>query len=145
MNTTLYDKLTGSGGYSLPYLLDLFDADGNHIRLINDTHDKSLAGVIYHACAFEYSPQENGESTLKVEIIDNEIINLLENNYNFEAQIVGVLLEDGTVQEIKTYRHQYGNVTWDGKEAHITFEEDDRFKMTFPSLIWTTYNNRGNA
>lgn len=141
----LYKRLTESGGYALPYLLHLFDGSGNHIRLINDNKDITYKNVLYSKSAFDFSADESGESSLKITVVDNSIINMLENNYNFQAEIIGVLLEDGTVQEIKVYRHQYGTVSWDGLQAEITFDPDDRFEMTFPALIWSTYNNRGNS
>jgi len=145
--SSLFRKLAEGGPYSLPYLLRLHDESGTDIYLINDTKPCTWNGHTYLAGTFTYSPQDDGDSTLEVETVDagSTIINLFENNYTFTADITGVLLENGTVQEIKAYHHRYGTATWSGGKAKITFEKDDRLGMTFPALIWTTYNNRGNS
>ena len=146
MDNGIFKKLVNGGGYNLPYLLHLYTTDGStDIHLINDIKDSIYDSITWYASTFKYTPNEDGESSLEVEVVSNDIIDMFENNYNFRAEIVGVLLEDGSVQVIKSYHHKYGTATWDGKSAKITFDKDDRLGMTFPALIFNSYNNRGNS
>lgn len=141
---SFFKKLAEGGGFSLPFLIHMY-SESENIYLINDTQNLTHDGNEYVASAFGYSPSDNGESSLEVAITDNAIINLFENNYNFQANVIGVLMETGEVQEIRNYRHKYAEATWNGTTAKISFQKDDRLSMTFPSLIFTTYNNRGNS
>ncbi len=147
----LYDKLLFGGGYSLPYLVHLYDGkkDGStstsHIRLINDSRDLEWNGEAWLASAFDFSPSDDGESSLRITVEGNGLKSLMDSEYVFNAEFTGILLEDGSVTPIRGYRRSYGTATWSGKEAEISFDTDDRLEMTFPALIFNAYNNRGNS
>ena len=148
MDNGIFKKLVNGGGYNLPYLLHLYTADGaTNIYLINDTQNRVYDSITFYASNFKYTPNPDGESSLEVELVNagNAIIDLFEDNYNFRVEIVGTMLENGTVQVIKAYKHKHGSATWEGKSAKITFDKDDRLGMTFPALIFNSYNNRGNS
>lgn len=141
----IYRQLAEGGGYNLPYLVHLSTDDGSaHVRLINDNRDMTYKGQTYSASSFTYTPGIDGDSTLSVEVAEHdEIIDVLENNYHFSVEVVGVLNGE-TVEEIGHYRHRYGEGTWDGAKLDLKLSKDDRGGMTFPALIFNSYNNRGN-
>jgi hypothetical protein len=147
----LYEKLLYGGGYSLPYLVHLYDGarDGStattHIRLINDSRDLVWEGETYLASGFDFAPSDDGESSLRITVEGNGLKTLMDSEYVFNAEFTGILLEDGSVTPIRGYRRNYGTATWSGKEAEINFDTDDRLGMTFPALIFNAYNNRGNS
>ena len=146
--TNIFKQLCEGGGYTLPYLLHLYTEDEKtNIYLVNDNKDCVYESVTFYASNFTYTPNDDGESSLEVELVDkgSDIIDILDVQYSFRAEIIGALREDGTVSVNKAYRHHYGSATWDGKGAKITFDKDDRFGMTFPALIFNSYNNRGNS
>ena len=141
---SIYRQLAEGGGYSLPYLLHIYDAT-NNIYIINDNADLNYDGHLYKASTFNYSPDNRGGASLDVEIIEsNKIINILESNIEFKVEAVGVLYDD-QVTPIQQFTHRYGSATWDGERLQIKLKPDDRLDMTFPALIFNSYNNRGNA
>ena len=148
---SIFNKLTRSGGYSLPYLIRLHDADNTaDYYFINDNRSLEYDGHTYVASTFEYTPNSSlqgadGGGRLEIQVVDNLIIEALETFSTLYLEAVGVLLENGTVQEIKTHSHKYGQAVWQEQTLTYTFEADDRMGMTFPALIFSTYNNRGNA
>ena len=141
----IYKELAEGGGYNLPYLLHLFDPEETtHIYLINDNADMAYNGQVYAASNFTYSPNRDGDSTLSVEIVEHdEIIDLLENNYYLRVEVIGIFNGE-EVEEIGLYKHKYGEGTWDGMKLELKLNKDDRGGMTFPALIFNSYNNRGN-
>lgn len=148
MSENIFRKLCEGGAFNLPYLVHLYNDDSSeNVYLINDNSDFTYSGNTYKASNFTFTYNADGSSNLEVELVDsgNAIIDLFENNYNFTAEIVGVLKESGDVYVIKSFKHDYASATWNGKSASITFEGDDRLSMTFPTLVWNTYNNRGNS
>ena len=142
----IYRQLAEGGGYNLPYLVHLYSPDGaTHIYLINDNQDMTYGGQVYSASNFTYTPNRSGESSFSVEIVEHdEIIDLLEENNQLNFEIVGVF-NDGDVYEMGAYKHRYGSMEWDGMKAEMKLKKDDRGGMTFPALIFNSYNNRGNA
>lgn len=141
----IYRQLAEGGGYNLPYLVHLYTGDGaTHIYLINDNADMTYRGHTYAASSFTYSPNLDGDSTFNVELAEHdEIIDLLEENEYFSVEVTGILNGD-EVEEIGQYRHKYGEGTWDGAKLEMKLNKDDRGGMTFPALIFNSYNNRGN-
>lgn len=137
--------LAEGGGYNLPFLLHLYDpAKTTHIYLINDNEDYTYNGQTYLASNFTYSPNMEGDSTLNVELVEHdEIIDLLENNYFLRVEVIGIFNGE-EVEEIGQFRHKYGEGTWDGAKLEMKLNKDDRGGMTFPALIFNSYNNRGN-
>lgn len=137
--------LAEGGGYNLPFLLHLYDpAETTHIYLINDNADFEYDGITYAASNFTYTPNNEGDSSLSVEIVEHdEIIDLLENNYYLNAELIGIFNGE-EVEAIGQYKHKYGEGTWDGMKLELKLNKDDRGEMTFPALIFNSYNNRGN-
>lgn len=143
---SIFKELLEGGGYCLPYLMHLQNpAKTVDIYIVNNNTDVVYNGHTYASSNFTYTPNTDSNSNFEVEIVDHdEIIDLIEDNYYFTVEAIGVLF-DGEVQPITTNKHKYGTATWDGKSASITLEKDDRFNMTFPALIFNSYNNRGNT
>jgi DNA-dependent RNA polymerase auxiliary subunit epsilon len=141
----IYRQLAEGGGYNLPFLVHLSSPDGVvNIYLINDNTDLEYDGVTYSASNFTYSPNMEGESTFNVELVEHdEIIDLLEENEYFNVEVIGVFNGE-EVEEIGQFRHKYGEGTWEGAKLEMKLDKDDRGGMTFPALIFNSYNNRGN-
>ena len=141
----IYRQLAEGGGYNLPYLVHLYTPDGaTHIYLINDNADMTDKGHTYAASNFTYTPNLDGDSTLNIEVVEHDdIIDILEENYYFNTEIIGIFNGE-EVEEIGQYRHRYGEGTWDGAKLEMKLNKDDRGGMTFPALIFNSYNNRGN-
>lgn len=153
MNANFERMCRRSGGYSLPWLLTLSNSSTT-IYLVNDTQSRVYGGHTYVASTFDYTPnpQENGLSgggTLDIAAADagdaNGIIALVQNatSAGIDLEVVGVVLEDDTISEVKTFAHSYGTVRLNGRDASFTFERDDRLGMSFPALVFSHYNNRG--
>jgi hypothetical protein len=137
--------LANGGAYNLPYLLHLYDpTETTHIYLINDNADFEYDGITYAASNFTYTPNNEGDSTLSVEIVEHdEIIDLLENNYFLRVEVIGIFNGE-EVEEMGVYKHKYGEGTWDGMKLELKLNKDDRGEMSFPALTFNSYNNRGN-
>ena len=140
-----YRLLAEGGGYNLPFLVHISTPDNaTHIYLINDNQDFTYGGHVYSASNFTFTPNNSGDSTLNIEIVEHdEIIDILEENERFNTEIIGVLNGE-EVEEIGQYKYKYGEGTWDGMKLDIKLNKDDRGGMTFPALIFNSYNNRGN-
>lgn len=151
MNSVFQKLCQRAGSYSLPFLIHLYTPDmGFTERFINDTRDRVYDGKTYTASAFTYQQEPpahgmTGGGTLEIAVKDNAVIDMVESSTLVFLDVIGALLEDGTVSPIRIFRHQYGSVVCDGRKAVFTFEKDDRLRMTFPALIFNHYNNRGNA
>ena len=141
----IYRQLAEGGGYNLPFLVHLYSLDNTmHIYLINDNQDMTYNGHLYAASNFTYSPNNTGDSTLSIEIVEHdEIIDLLEENEYFNVEVIGVFNGE-SVEAIGQYKHRYGEATWSGAKLEMKLNKDDRGGMTFPALIFNSYNNRGN-
>lgn len=152
MNNVFERMCRRSGGYSLPWLITLSNQDTT-LRFVNDVQSVSHGGNTFAASTFDYTPDahENGMSgggSLEIAASDandvNGIIALIQGATSITLDVVGVMLDDGTVDEIKSFRHSYGTVRLNGRKASFKFERDDRLGMSFPALIFSHYNNRGN-
>lgn len=141
----IYRQLAEGGGYNLPFLVHLSSSDNaTHIYLINDNTDMTYNGHTYAASNFTYSPNMSGDSTLNVELVEHdEIIDLLEENEYFNVEVTGIFNGE-EVEAIGQYKHKYGEGTWNGASLELKLNKDDRGDMTFPALIFNSYNNRGN-
>ena len=143
-------KLLKGGSYSLPFLVKLYDkAKTFEMRYINDTSDITYNSEVYKAGTFKYTPNafiHGFDGGGNFEIACSEyVIDLIESSKEIYLDVVGVLLENGAVQEIKSYHHHYGTASVKDMKLTIDFEADPRLQMTFPSLLWTVTNNKGNA
>lgn len=144
MDGELYDKLLSGGGYSLPYLIRLWNGERDY-RFVNDARSVEYDGETYAASNFTFTPSDDGDSTLEIEVVDNSLISLIDSEDYFEAEFIGIILEDGQVSPLRGWRKKYGKAKWNGASATVTFPPDDRLSMTFPSLIFNSDNNRGNS
>jgi hypothetical protein len=142
-----------TGGYSLPWLITIGNGDTT-LYYINDTVDREYSGETYKARTFEYTPNPEehgfiGGGTLEIATADawevDSINAFIESSSQVSMTVIGILLDDDSVTELKTFYHSYGSVQWDGKKASFSFDADDRLTMTFPALIFSHYNNRGNG
>lgn len=142
----VYKSLSQGGGFTLPTLVKLTSESGDDaVYLINDNEDLTYEGITYKASNFSYTPSDNSESTLEVEIVESDkIIDILENSYHFQAEFTEIFY-DGEIEAFSTRKHYYGEATWDGLKLELSIERDDRWDMTFPALIFNNYNNRGNT
>lgn len=141
----IYRKLIEGGGYSLPFLVHLSAPNGKNIDIANNNEDIEYGGHVYKASSFTYSPSSTGDSTFSAELVENnEIIDILEEQREFRMKVVGIFNGE-EVEEISAYRHSSGEGTWDGAKLEMKLNKDERGTMTFPALIFNSYNNRGNA
>ncbi|MCF0222951.1 MAG: hypothetical protein HUK20_01660 [Fibrobacter sp.] len=140
----MYKLLSSGGGWSYPTLIHIYDAE-NHIRVVNDNVPVMYNGELYRASNFTYTPNMEGESSLNIELAETDsIIDILEGNYRFNVDAVAVIIE-GELQEVRQYRHMYGEGTWTGKSLKLKLYKDDRLDMSKPAFDWNSYNNRGNS
>lgn len=138
----VYKELTEGGLFTQPFLLHIYDNDSN-IYLINDNEDLTYGGHVFTAAAFEYEPSTNGDARLSCEIHDKPALqNYILANRFFNCDLIGVY-KGGEVVQLETYSHKYGDATWDDGRFEIKLNGDDRGNMTFPALIYNSYNNRG--
>lgn len=138
----VFKELTESGMYTLPFLLHIYD-DDNDFYMINDNAPMTHGGHTYQAAAFQYNPGANGSATLELAIFDKpRLLAYVHGSRAFHCDLVGVYY-DSEVVTLETYKHKYGEATWDGTRFQIKLEGDDRGSMTFPALIYNSYNNRG--
>ena len=143
----LYKQLANGGAYNLPVLIHFYTDDGTDIYLINDNTDMEYNGHTYAASTFSFKQSAAGDATIQVELVKHdEIIDMFENHESFNTEIVGVYnAGNDNVEPFSMYRFKYGSATWTGKSAQIKLDKDDRLDMTFPALIFNSYNNRGNT
>lgn len=141
----VFRSLAEGGGYSLPYLVHLYNPEGGgNIYIVNDTRDVEFGGHSYAAASFTYRPSTDGSASLEVAVAELDgIIGILEGDGTFRADVVGIV-NGGDVVPIMQNRHKYGEATWDGVRLEMRLDKDDRGDMTFPALIFNAYNNRGN-
>lgn len=149
MNASFEKMCRRNGSYSLPYLITL-SAGGQVIRFVNNNTDLQYEGNTYSAGSFLYTPNAeelgfSGGGSLEIAVIGNSIIDLIEQNRGVTLRVIGALCEDGSVTPITSFSHHYGKVRVTKTKAVFTFEKDDRLDMTFPALIWSRVNNRGNG
>lgn len=138
----IYKELTEGGLFTMPFLLHIYDESAN-IYLINDNVNLLHDGHTYRAGSFYYNPAANGDATLEASIFDNvNLLNIIERTRRFNCELIGVY-KGGEIVQLAAYKHQYGDATWDGERFQIKLNADDRGSMTFPALIFNSYNNRG--
>ena len=138
----VFKELTEGGLFNLPFLLHIYD-DSTDLYIINDNENLIYNGHTFEAASFDYTPSTNGGATLGCDIFDKpELLNYINRNRRFNCDLIGVY-RGGEVVQLETYRHNYGEATWDGVKFEIRLDGDDRGSMTFPALIYNSYNNRG--
>lgn len=138
----VFKELTEGGLFNLPFLLHIYD-DSTNLYIINDNENLIYNGHTYKAASFDYTPNTNGDASLACDIFDKpELLNYINRNRRFNCDLIGVY-RGGEIVQLETYRHQYGDATYDGVKFEIKLNGDDRGNMTFPALIYNNYNNRG--
>lgn len=138
----VFKELTEGGLFNLPFLLHIYD-DDTHIYIINDNENLTYGGHTFAAASFDYTPNTNGDASLSCDIFDKpDLLNYINRNRVFNCDLIGVY-RGGEIVQLETYRHNYGDATWDGVKFEIRLDGDDRGSMTFPALIYNNYNNRG--
>lgn len=153
-----FSKLfSDNGTYSLHYLIHLYGSYKSsgetktiEMWFINDTQSCSFKGNEYEAEAFNYTPNASeyglsGGGTLEISVVGNQVIELVELCRSITLEIVGCMLDDGSITELKHFRHKNGTIKVNRNTATFNFNRDERLDMTFPALIWNTRNNRGNS
>ena len=151
MNASFERLIQQGGGYSLPYLIRLHSEDGEFsMCFVNDVSDVEYDGETYSAGSFSYVPNASesgfdGGGKLEITVHGNTVINLVETKRTVFLEVTGVINDDGEIEPVATFRHHYGSVSVDRSKASFTFEKDDRLSMSFPSMIFSTSNNRGNS
>lgn len=146
-----------NGTYSLPYLIHLsgtYKRNGEvqtiDMRFINDVTSISYGGHNYIAGTFNYTPNASeygltGGGTLEISVVGNQIIDLVELCTDITLEVVGCMMKNGTITEMKRFVHKNGDIKVNRSIATFTFKRDERLDMTFPALIWNSQNNRGNS
>lgn len=138
----VFKELTEGGLFNLPFLLHIYD-DSTDLYIINDNENLIYNGHTFEAASFDYTPNTNGDASLTCDIFDKpELLNYINRNRHFNCDLIGVY-RGGEIVQLETYRHQYGEATYDGVKLEIKLNGDDRGNMTFPALIYNSYNNRG--
>lgn len=147
----IFNALFGGGNFTLPFLLKFTHPTAGKVCLINDNKSLTFESNTYEPANFTYNPPDDTGSNANLEISsvpnENNLFEFIENSdYKYRLDVVGALLEDGTVQKIKLYSHFYGSVSADktGK-INFTLGADDRKDMTFTPYVFDTDNNPGNA
>ena len=58
---------------------------------------------------------------MEIVVTDNSIINLIETYRNIKLDVVGVLVEDGTISEIKTFKAslRVGKLGWEKSDIQL--------------------------
>lgn len=157
MSSALTQLFSFNGKYSLPYLIHLYGSYTKNgetqtidMRFINDVKSCQYDGQTYKAEAFNYTPNASeygmtGGGTLEISVVGNQIIDLVEQCRSITLEVVGCMMEDGTITELRQFKHKNGTIKVNRNTATFTFKRDERLDMTFPALVWNTQNNRGNG
>lgn len=147
----IFNLLFGGGTYTLPYLLKFSHAELGTLRFVNNNEDINFNSETYKASSFEYTPPNNdgtsGSLSIESEPNENTLFEFLERtDENYRLDVVGSIMQDGTIQMIKQYKHFYGSISVD-ENGTIDFQlgSDDRPDMMFTPYKFDTDNNRGNA
>ncbi len=150
-DSEIFNSLFGGGNYTLPFMLKFSHPDLDSICVVNNNQSIEYNGEIYIASDFSYTQPENngtgGTLNISSQPNENNLFEFVENaDHRYRLDVVGALLENNTIQPIKTYKHFYGSVTAD-RTGRLNFQlgADDRKDMTFTPYIFDTDNNRGNA
>lgn len=145
----LFNRLFGGGNFSLPFLIK-FTHTTTVIRLVNDNKSIEYDGDTYNISSFDYTPPDNkGEgATLSIKADDdNGLMEFIENaDSSYSLEVVGLLVEGNTVQQLNVYKHFYGSVSCsEDKTLEFELGRDDRLDLQFCPYTFDTDNNRANA
>lgn len=146
----IFRLLFEGGNYAKQFLIKLTHPVAGTLRYVNNNEAVEYGYETYSPANFEYTlPDSKGEGgKLDISAIDNyeivEWIDLADDRYTLE--VVGILNRDGTVDDIRAFKHFYGSVSM-GEDNKISFtlENDGRLNMVFNVYKYDTDLNRGNA
>jgi len=141
----IFHRLFNGGRYSLPWLLH-FSANGEHLYFINALEDVVYENKTYKASSFKYTePDAFGSGgSLKIALVDNDLIDFLDQNNELKLDVVGVMDESGTIEPVHIYSHMTASASWGSNmELSLQLNADDRMSMTFPPYVFDSDNNRG--
>lgn len=149
MNANFEKMCRRTGAYSLPWLIWIHDdTDATNLFFVNNTAPVTYGGNTYAATTFSYVPGAEvsgfgGGGSLDITVTDNSLIDMIELYRSLRLDVIGALQKTGDITPVKIFSHHYGTVSWTGKIARFNFEQDDRLDMTFPALVFNSYNCRG--
>lgn len=150
-DSEIFNRLFTGGLFTLPFLLKFSHPDAGIVRLVSDNQDIQYNNELYSAADFHYIPPESNGTGGTLEINshpnENSLFEFIENaDFRYRLDVVGAILEDGSIQPIKAYKHFYGSVSVD-KSGKVNFQlgADDRPEMSFTPYVFDTDNNPGNA
>ena len=97
MNSSFELMARRNGGYSLPYLIKIYDPTETLVMyFINDINNKVYDGKTYIASAFKYTPNASelglsGGGSLEIAVKDTQIIDLIETYKEVKLDVIGIL------------------------------------------------------
>ena len=151
----IFYRLFHGGGFSLPYLIKFYHPTAGSLCFVNSDSDIEFNDETYSACGFDYEePDYTGDGgKLKITLvhttlsnIKNPLIDLIDSaDDELEIQVNGVLLEDGSINEMYYRCHKHFSVSYStDMQLEVSFSKDDRLEMSFPPYVFDSDNNRGN-
>ena len=158
MNANFMRYCMRNGAYALNWLIKITGkTKGNtdvEIFYVNNNEDVIYNAQTYKATAFDFTPNKcvqgfDGGGKLEITARDsggkiNDILQTVNTSQNVSLEVIGVFNQNGEVTETKSFAMNYGSISISRDKISFTFEKDDRLQMTFPALIFSHYNNRGN-
>lgn len=141
-----YRQLAEGGFFNLPFLLHIKDiANDTDLFLVNDNVSVTYENTTYAPCSFQLNAHSDEDSSLEIDLVENDsIINMLEENSVLSVESLAYF--NGVEKmDFLPLVFSYGSASWSGEKLSLKLSKDDRMGMSFPALIFTTYNNRGNS
>lgn len=145
----IFNLLFSGGNYAKQYLLKLTHPVAGTLRYVNNNEAVNYGGASYSPANFSYTqPDSKGEgASLVISATDNyQIVEWLDKaDERYTLEVVGIL-NNGQVQEIRSFRHFYGTVSMaEDNKLSFSLESDGRLNMVFNVYKYDTDLNRGNA
>ncbi len=145
----IFNLLFNGGNFARQWLIKITHPTAGTLYYVNNNEAVTYGDNEYKPASFEYTqPNQSGEGAkLDISATDNyELVEWVENaDYYYFLEVVGIL-NDGEVQEVKSYKHFYGTVSMgDDNKLSFALESDGRLDMVFTVYKYDTDLNRGNA
>lgn len=148
-NNELFNLFSNGGTFTRPLLIKFSHVDLGEIYLTNNNEPIVYDEKTYEVSTFTYERPDNQGigGTLSITSTDNQLFEFVEQaDSRYRLDVVGCVLQDGTVQALKQYVHFFGSVEVDDNgNIEFSLGGDDRLDMTFTPYKYDTDNNRGNA
>ena len=145
----IFNLLFNGGNYAKQYLIKLSHPTARTLHFVNNNESVIYDEATYTPANDEYTePDSQGSgASLEIGIADNyQLVEWVENaDDRYTLEVVGIL-NNGTVQEVRAFKHFYGSVSMseDGKLS-FSLEDDGRLQMVFTVYKYGTALNPGNA